>query len=730
VLALLIVPLALLTGLELTLRLGGYGYDTHFFRKVREGGQVFFEDNDNFGLRFFPPELARIPTPVRMTATKAPGTVRIFILGESAAMGDPEPAFGAGRYLEVLLRKRFPDRHFEIVNVAMTAINSHAILPIARECATHDGDLWILYMGNNEMVGPFGAATVFGLQAPPLWFVRLSLALQRTRVGQFAVAMGRRLKRHSTDAQSWGGMAMFLRNQVGPDDPRRNTVYRNFASNLHDILTAGLYSGAKVILNTVIVNLKDCPPFGSVTNHNLAPPDLAAYEQHYTDAVGAEAARSFELAQKQYELAAAVDPHVAQLQYRWAQCFLRDTNAAAAGEHFQRACDFDALPFRADSHLNELIREAGLKQAGDNLVLLDTAAILTTNDPVGICGEELFYEHVHFRFDGSYQLARLWAAQVERLIPSLAPNRTSENWAAQEICERMLGLTDWNRRTVVAEVVKRMQQPPLSSQSNNSGRLQALASWEEELRRKIAAPGAADRAREIYVSALKDAPDDYQLHENFGEFLEAVNDINLGLAEWERVRELIPRDYTAYVQIGRFLAVQGKLSEAEASLRKALEIRPNFFRTWLELGKIHADQGKFELALKEYAEAIRLKPNEVDSWLSRGMAFVRLDRRTEAIANFREAARLSPGNWRAHSELGVQLGLDGKFSDARAELEQVARLNPDYAMGHLNLGVALMKEGRLEQAAREFQETLRLDPNDKLAADYLRQAQAGQKSKP
>ena len=44
----------------------------------------------------------------------------------------------------------------------MTAINSHAILPIARECARRDGDLWIIYMGNNEMVGPFGAGTVFG----------------------------------------------------------------------------------------------------------------------------------------------------------------------------------------------------------------------------------------------------------------------------------------------------------------------------------------------------------------------------------------------------------------------------------------------------------------------------------------------------------------------------------------------------------------------------------------
>ena len=53
----------------------------------------------------------------------------------------------------------------------MTAINSHAVLPIARECARHEGDLWIVYMGNNEMIGPFGAISVFGSQAPPLWYV-------------------------------------------------------------------------------------------------------------------------------------------------------------------------------------------------------------------------------------------------------------------------------------------------------------------------------------------------------------------------------------------------------------------------------------------------------------------------------------------------------------------------------------------------------------------------------
>ena len=109
----------------------------------------------------------------------------------------------------------------------MTAINSHTILPIARECAGLDGDLWIIYMGNNEMVGPFGAVTVFGAKAPPLWMVRFGLALQRTRVGQLAASAGHLLK--GKRAAQWEGMQMFAAARVGPLDPKREKVYDEFS---------------------------------------------------------------------------------------------------------------------------------------------------------------------------------------------------------------------------------------------------------------------------------------------------------------------------------------------------------------------------------------------------------------------------------------------------------------------------------------------------------------------
>src|SRR5262249_53126953 len=122
------LPLIVVALGEGILRWAGYGYPTGFFRKVQLDGQPFFIDNERFTFRFFPPELARWPGSVRMAAEKPRGMRRIFVFGESAAMGDPQPAYSASRYLEVLLQERFPGEKFEIINLGITAINSHVIL--------------------------------------------------------------------------------------------------------------------------------------------------------------------------------------------------------------------------------------------------------------------------------------------------------------------------------------------------------------------------------------------------------------------------------------------------------------------------------------------------------------------------------------------------------------------------------------------------------------------------
>ena len=179
-LALAGVPLLfLLACWKLGLRLAGFGYPTGFLLKSSNRGEDTFVQNNQFGWRFFGPRAARLPDATSIPRLKPPGTVRIFVFGESAAYGDPQPRFGLPRMLEAMLSLRHPDKKFEVVNAAMTGINSHVIRPLARDCAKAGGDVWVIYMGNNEVVGPFGAGTVFGGQTPPLPLIRAGLASKR-----------------------------------------------------------------------------------------------------------------------------------------------------------------------------------------------------------------------------------------------------------------------------------------------------------------------------------------------------------------------------------------------------------------------------------------------------------------------------------------------------------------------------------------------------------------------
>src|ERR1019366_2566561 len=166
---------------------------------------------------------------------------------------------------------------------------------------------WIIYMGNNEMVGPFGAVTVFGAQALPRQVAQFNIELQRTRIGQLLVAVLRQLGGKSKNT-SWGGMEMFLGNRVAPDDRRKETVYRNFEANLRDIVRAGMDSGAKVILSTVSVNLKDSPPFASLINSNLPAADREVFDQDFSAGKSLQSQSNFPAAAEKFMQAVKLDP--------------------------------------------------------------------------------------------------------------------------------------------------------------------------------------------------------------------------------------------------------------------------------------------------------------------------------------------------------------------------------------------------------------------------------------
>jgi tetratricopeptide (TPR) repeat protein len=719
------LPFLALALVEVVLRLAGYGYDPAFLKVERAAdGKKYLINNDRFTQRFFPPELARWPGTFKLAVEKPTDVQRIFIFGESAAMGDPQPSLGASRYLEVLLREKFPDQKFEVVNLGITAINSHVILPIAQDIAAQgQGDLWLIYMGNNEMVGPFGAATVFGSRAPPLSAVRFNLALQKTRLGQLAVASLRNLGGKPKNA-SWGGMKMFLQNQIPPDDPRRETVYQNFDCNLRDIVALGQGSGAKIILSTMSVNLRDCPPFGSLLNSNLPAGDLLSFNSLYAGAVSLQTNQQFAAAAQRFAEAAKLDPKFAELHYRWAQCLMGESNFVAARERFQQACDVDALPFRADTRINGAIRKLAAELAGPSLVLCDAEKGLAEAAADGIVGDESFFEHVHFNFAGNYRLGRVWAEQVAALLPEAVQQTAKADWAPPEFCDRAIGLSEWNRDFVLSAVLSRMSQPPLALHFNNPARIARLQQELQQWRALQRQTNVLLKAQMEFEAAKARTPGDTAMRENYANFLEAVGAKSAALAEYRAITELLPHDFYGCLQTGRMLGEAGQRESARDFLERARQHRPSLPEPWFELGVVLAAGGDYVAALKHFERAVSMRPQDGAYLAYQAKALAKLNRRTEAVAIYRQAIQTQRGGWEAHFELAGELAAAGDVAESIKHYLEVVRLNPQHAVTRINLGVVLVRQNRLAEAVQQFEVALQLNPDSREARDYLTQVRA------
>src|SRR6185437_12682560 len=717
--AMVLSPLVGVLLLEVTWRIAGYGYPTTFFLETNINERTVLVENAKFGLRFFPPALARSPAPIVMPADKPVNSYRIFLLGESAALGDPEPAYGFGRYLEVLLRERYPGTRFDVICVAMTAINSHAILPIARECARHQGDLWVIYMGNNEMMGPFGAGAVFGSRAPRLDLIRASLALKTTRVGQMLDAFLSQLGSRASSPDRWQGMRMFMDHQIRPDDARRRRVYQNFKRNLDDILRAGEDAGLKVILSTAAGNLKDCGPFASLSASDLNEERRQTWGQFYSQGKSFESLGEFSEAIAKYSEAARIDHTFAELQFRLGHCYLALTNSDQARACFERSRDLDCLPFRADSKLNAIIKQAGVEHSARGVQLFDGVGALSAQAPQGIPGNELFFEHVHLNFEGNYLLARAMAKEIAPILPrTITDHNTSGEWASIELCDRRLALTDWNRFQVYQSILARVSDAPFTNQLAYLLRTRIYSEKLLELKSRMT-PESFAIAKDVYRAALADRPDDYLIHEKFAEFLEMTGRQTEAGVEWQRACELLPHHFMPFFRLGKLRGRQGKFQDASILLSRAVTMRPDFVEGLDELGRALFKQGKFAEALACYQNALRQQPANATTHYQIADVQAARGRREEALKSLREAVRLRPGYWEARYLLGVELALRGDIPGAKDQFSEVVRLNPRYALAHLNLGVAFAHEGRIAAALAEFQETLRLDPGNKSAQQHI-----------
>jgi tetratricopeptide (TPR) repeat protein len=669
------IPAILFVTVELSLRAFGFGYPTGAIIEVAtEAGRVC-RRNIKFGWRFFPKNVSRVSEPFSFAADKPEDAYRIFVLGGSAAQGTPDPAYAFSRILNVMLNERYPGVRFEVVNMAITAVNSHVVREIARDCARYQPDLFIVYLGNNEVVGPFGAGTVFGTLSPNLAAIRASVAMKSLKLGQLVERLTDSFRKRDDAPLSWQGLRMFLDKKVRPDSEDLQHVYSHFRHNLGDIIQSGLDGGGAVIVSTVASNLNDCPPFSAQHRLGLDAPALSRWSALYNAGIDLESRELFGEALQQYLQAAAIDDEHADLQFRMGRCYQETGAYEKAKARYLRARDLDTLRFRADSEINGVIHAVAGGFGGEDVRLVDAVAFINDSAPHGLPGAEFFYEHVHLRFKGAYLIAKSVLKEVEKLLPL----EMAGEIPTEEECAARLAQTGWDRLRLLNHVNETyIKKPPSTDQLYFERRVAEWALEIESLGAYRQRAGIEESAAQ-YREAIRLWPSDWKLRAQFGDFLRvALRDNKSAAEQWRLVIERVPH-YNAYSMLGMSLGMQGRFDEAIRNFNLALEINPQFDQGYANLASTLSMKGDKTGAAENFMKALQINPQfspQVHMDLAKVLAGA--GRNSEAIEHLRQALIIYPESAELHFYLGAFLAEEKQPAEAIEELRHALSLNPDH----------------------------------------------------
>jgi tetratricopeptide (TPR) repeat protein len=683
-LIMLLVPLSLLGLLELGLRIFGYGFKASPMIPFTLNGRPAFCDNFRFPWRFFPPDISRDFNPFIFIDKKPADTYRIFILGSSAAQGVPDSAFAFGRILEVMLQDTFPGIKFEVINTALTAVNSQAVLPIARACVKHQADLLIVYMGNNEVVGPYGPGTVFAPFSSQA-LIRFDMALRTLRGGQLMARLARSLTSKKEATPVWRGMEMFLEKQIGSGDPRLESVYRHFAGNLKEIGRAAIDNGSAVIFCTVAVNLKDCPPFASQHRRDLPAGRREEWENLYSQGIEKETAADDRSALQNYRLALGIDDGFADLIFRMGRCEWQLEQYENAKSFFMKARELDTLRFRADGDINRRIRETAGGRESDGIFLADMENLFSAESARGVPGEDLFLDHVHLNFKGNYLVARTLFDRIKSLLPAktkgegdpVVADGAAAGPPSLDSTAEKLAYTDWDRFNIADEMLNAyIKKPPFSNQLYHAEQVARLEQELKGLRARLTEDVIQDGANR-YEKAILRSPQDWWLHWKYAHLLyQGLKKDEDALAHLGRVADLVPHSVRGYSEMAFVLQQMGDADGAIKNCLKALAIDPAKAEVENILAAAYEIKGWPDKAEIRYKKAIGIQPHYVAPYTNLALLYAKNSRLRDAVSICRQGLKVVPDAVDLHLRLADSLNQMGQRDEAIAALKEAQHLDP------------------------------------------------------
>jgi tetratricopeptide (TPR) repeat protein len=671
-------PLLFLLAVELFLRTTGRFEPVEVLKQVEHEGKKYWVMEPEYTRRVLGRDNVILRQKFFLPVELTPGQRRVVILGESAAAGYPLPEYGIGRLMKVLWEAEFSGDQLEIVDMTSVGVNSHVLRIFAREAMRVQPDAVVIYAGNNEVIGPYGPANVFGWPAPGVGFAQAGLTLQNRRTGRALGLLAEKIAGQQRTA--WRGLEEFRGTHLAKDHPAVMKAADLAKANLRAMVDVALAHGAKVLVCVPAVNLTDWPPLVS---------------------------------------AARDEEQSAQAAYDKARQMAESNQTAEAWRLYRLACDLDQMRFRADSQVRQGQREVVAEAASPDVLLVDADVWLHEQNPGPLTDRDFFLEHVHLTFEGRVAVAALMVEGLARLLGvSTDPAPGAREWwsafpgKVAEARSRTM-FTELEESLMWQQVESLLQMEVFSSGADMAERRNRATRRTSELKAIAEKWKDAATVQEAYAQAIAKNPDDPELHDTAFKHLGPAGDRPQARAALERAVALRPNLVLANLALAELAMEEGRTADAERITQTAAAFQAGGTELDAIAAELLAARGEHAEAVTLLERYVRRWPEDVRATGTLASLHSHLNNHSRATELYRAALAQRPDSHVDLNNFAWSLAINPAATEAE-HLEAVAmarraiELNPRAHRYHGTLAVALLASGRETQAQEKGQRAIKM----------------------
>lgn len=579
---LIISPLLLLGVLEILLRIAGLFSPEPLFLESYKGGKEVYQLNPYVARRYFNPRKVVVPTiyPETFEKNKSLNTIRIFCLGGSSMAGFPfDFQVPFPHQLSHLLRQTYPQYHFEVINLGLSAINSFSVLDLLPEVLNKKPDLILMYMGHNEFYGAYGSASTFSIGENGGW-IRFYLKLQKLHLVQLLKSVINLFSSSSTASLRDINLMeqVIAEKKILYRSPRYQHTLTNFRDNLQMIYKKCTDQNIPVISATLISNIFDLPPLGSeflVTDRDLQK-EIQEYLVQSSEMMHKNL---WSDALEKSRLAVQLDSGYAQSLYQYGKSLAMLADSQQAYNYLIAAKDRDVIRFRASEDFNQVIQQVARQY---KQLVVDAVSLFRQHSSQGLIGSHLICDHLHPNPQGYYLLAKGYYDVIKELGLLQNPDMA---FSAPPF---PFGVTDLDWNIGLLKIFKMVHHWPFPEKEVNYSEYQ---------------PYGESFAGQLAYDYLFNHQNWGKAHYDMAEIYLQRKDYRRARKEHQAISSYFPEDPEPYIQSARSYRTEEKWDSCETAYQQALKFKPGNGMILYQIAIAQWKQKKLSEAIKNMEAA-------------------------------------------------------------------------------------------------------------------------------